>query len=91
MAIISENTLSKLATTAAPAILRRARWSYLGYGLVAYGALRLAKRFGLFGEYPAKAVDFIDAQVKSKVGLGKKAASAVDQKSKFIAQTAPSV
>lgn len=65
---LKELALSSLA----PAVFRRMRWAYLGYGVVAYAGLHVAKRIGVFGDYPERAIDFIDNQVKSAVGLGEK-------------------
>jgi hypothetical protein len=60
----------KALAVVGPALLRRAKWSFLGYGVVAYVGLRVARRFGIFGDYPDKAISFIDTQVKSKLGFG---------------------
>ena len=62
-------------STIAPALLRRAKWSYLGYGVVAYAGLQVARKLGLFGEYPDRALNFIDGQVKSRLGFGDRSAS----------------
>ncbi len=68
------NAISGAALSAVgPAIVRRAKWSWLGYGLAAYVGLRLARRYGVFGEFPNRALDMIDGTVKTaagSVGLG---------------------
>jgi hypothetical protein len=40
--------------------LRRARWSWLGYGLLAYAGLRLMRRFGIFPEQTSRLINTID-------------------------------
>lgn len=76
MAILNNAAVSALA----PALLRRAKWSFLGYGVAAYVGLRVARKFGLFGQYPDQAINFIDGQVKGRLGF--------DSKSKGAQQTA---
>ena len=66
MAIMNNAALSAIT----PVLLRRAKWSFLGYGLAGYVGLRLARKFGFFGDYPDRALNFIDGQVKSKLGVG---------------------
>lgn len=58
--------------TIAPAIARRARWSWVGYGAAAYVFLRVAKRYGWFGDVPARALDTMENVVRSTVGLSQK-------------------
>lgn len=54
----------------APAIVRRAKFSWLGYGVAAYVALRLAKHYGVGGELPDRALGYIDQMVRSATGFG---------------------
>lgn len=54
----------------APAIARRAKISWVGYGVAAYVALRVAKHYGIGGELPDRALGFIEDAIRSTTGFG---------------------
>lgn len=60
----------------APAIVRRARISWVGYGVAAYVALRVAKHYGVGGDFPDRALGFIEDAIRTTTGLGGRASSA---------------
>jgi hypothetical protein len=41
-------------------ILRRLKWSWVGYGLAAYAGLRLMKRFDIMPHYADKGIRLIE-------------------------------
>ena len=47
-------------------IVQRAKWSWFGYGVVAYVGLRLMKRFGIFSDRADQALRLIDRVVGRK-------------------------
>ncbi|MES2965477.1 MAG: hypothetical protein V4760_16460 [Bdellovibrionota bacterium] len=57
--------IGALAPAIVPALARRARISWLGYGVAAYVALRLAKHYGVGGDLPDRALGAIDGAVRS--------------------------
>jgi hypothetical protein len=55
--------------TVGPAIARRARWSWVGYGMGAYVLLRVARHYGVLGSFPDRAITTMETAVRSAVGL----------------------
>jgi hypothetical protein len=61
--------LSNVALTVlAPVILRRARFAWIGYGVGAYVALRLARHYGILGEFPDRALTALEDGYSSIMG-----------------------
>lgn len=54
------------ASIAGTQLLRRAKWSWLGYGVAAYVGLRLMRKFGIFENQADQALRLIDRTVRGK-------------------------
>ncbi len=50
------------------AVLRRAKFSWVAYGLGAYAALRLMRRYGIMGKQADSAIRFIE----KNLGIGRR-------------------
>lgn len=61
------SALTQTAKTVAGAqLMKRAKWSWMGYGVAAYVGLRLMRRFGVFEKQADQALRFIDKNVRGK-------------------------
>jgi hypothetical protein len=69
------SALTDTATTLAGAqLMKRAKWTWLGYGVAAYVGLRLMRKFGIFDKQADQAIQFIDQKVRGKAALAEASA-----------------
>jgi hypothetical protein len=61
------SALTQTAKTIAGAqLMKRAKWTWMGYGVAAYVGLRLMRKLGIFEKQADQALRFIDKNVRGK-------------------------